>query len=456
MRVLYALLWKEGREILPKVLVIVALAALVYLMRHNADFNRIFSENYLLGFPTGILGWMAIMLAMDAIARERSTGTLSFLLDKPASGATVLAVKFLVGLGGLLLVALAAWATIYLDLADLAVSQERKAYQLITVQSIDYASMVVLSFTQYSLLYALIFIGSVVTDHPFKGVAVGIALAVVLGGFLTGPATAIFPILNRYPLVAIGLDDQGHLVRLATDSARFWVKVLANLALTAAALVVAVVLLRRYREAIVSWRTVAIGWGAIIAAVFAISYGGPLVNQRMPAGVLEAPDKQYYGDLAVQGGLAYMTTGQSGIAIADLSNPQQMRLLGSTRPEAHKLWGDSNEICVVDSLAYLIGWRKGLPSDSLGVVVFDVSDPAAPTLKGYLMFAAVKKKKGKYQQYWGATDGGLLLVRERGYALVAEAFALDAGGMPVMGDERVIMPIPTPWTIPTCGSTDVM
>ena len=46
MRVLYALLWKEGREILPKVLVIVALAALVYLMRHNADFNRIFSENY--------------------------------------------------------------------------------------------------------------------------------------------------------------------------------------------------------------------------------------------------------------------------------------------------------------------------------------------------------------------------------------------------------------------------
>ena len=444
MRVLYALLWKEGREILPKVLVIVALAALVYLMRHNADFNRIFSENYLLGFPTGILGWMAIMLAMDAIARERSTGTLSFLIDKPVTGATVLAVKFLLGLSGLLLVALMAWATVYIDLASLEASRAWLAYKLVTVQSIDYASMVALSFTQFSLLYALVFIGSVMTDHPFKGVAVGIALAVMLGVFLTGPATAIFPILNRYPLVAIGLDDQGHLVRLATDAARFWVKVLANLALTAAALVVAVVLLRRYREAIVSWRTVAIGWGAIIAAVFAISYGGPLVNQRMPAGVLEAPDKQHYGALAVQGGLAYMTTGQIGIAIADLSNPQQMRLLGSARPESYKLWEGSHEICVIDSLAYIVGWRKGLPSDSLGVVVFDVSDPGAPKFKGYLMFAAVKKKKWKYQQYWGATDGGLLLVRERGYALVAEAFALDEEGMPVVGGEQVIMPIPDP------------
>ena len=440
---LYALLWKEGREILPKVLVGVAFAVVVCLMRNNADFSR----SYAAGFEeliTGGLVVMAIMLGMDAIARERSTGTLSFLLDKPVAGATVLAVKFLLGLGGLLLVALMAWATVYIDLASLEVEHAWLAYKLIIVQSIDYASMVSLSFTQFSLLYALIFIGSVVTDHPFKGAAVGIALAVILGVFLTGPALAIFPILNRYPLVAIGLDDQGHLVRLATDSARFWVKALANLGLTATALAVAVVLLRRYREAMLSWRTVAIGWGAVIAAVFAISYGGPLVNQRMPAGVLAAPDKQYYGGLAVQGGLAYMTIGQSGIAIADLSNPQQMRLLGSTRPESYKLWESRNNICVVDSLAYIVGRRKGLPSDSLGVVVFDVSDPATPTLKGYRMFAAIKKDRwsdGGYR-YWGATDDGLLLVREQDADLiVVEAFFLDAEGMPVAGDVQVITTI---------------
>ncbi len=437
----YALLWKEGRETLPKVLVAGALAVVVYLLRHDADFNYAASFAELI---TGSLAVMAIVLAMDAIARERSTGTLSFLLDKPVAGATVLVVKFLMGLGGLLVVALVAWATVYIDLASLAVEQERLAYKLVTVQSIDYAAMVALSFAQFSLLYALVFIGSVATDHPFKGVAVGIALAVVLGVFLTGPALALFPLLNRYPLVAIGLDDQGHLLRLATDSARFWVKVLANLALTAAGLVVAVVFLRRYREVMLSWRAVAMGWGAVFVAVLAIAYGGPFASQQTPAEVLAAPDEQHYGDLAVQGGLAYMSTRQSGIAIADLSNPQQMRLLGSARPESYVLWGGSNAICVVDSLAYVVGQRKGLPSDSLGVVVFDVSDPVAPKYKGYRMFAASKARKFRYQQYWGATDSGLLLVREQGNALVAKAFALDAAGMPVAGDVQEIMPISDP------------
>ena len=448
MSALYALLWKEGREILPKVLVFVALAALVYLMRHNADFNRIYAK----GFETLIMGGLVMMAmgAVDAIARERSTGTLSFLLDKPVAGATVLAVKFLVGLGGLLLVALVAWATVYLNLDSLETNPDWQAYKLVTVQSIDYASMVALSFTQYSLLYALIFISSVVTDHPVKGLAMGIALAVVLGVLLIGPATAVFPILKHYPLVAIG-DNQGHLVSLAMDSARFWVKVLVSLGLTAAALAVAVVLLRRYREAILSWRTVAMGWVAVLAVILAVSYvevSGD--NQRMPAGILERPTDGAYMDLVIHGEFAYMTTGERSIAIADLSDPQQMRLLGSTTSKDYVLSSQglpSSEICVIDSLAYIVGWRKGLPSDSLVVTVFDVSDPTAPTLKGHLMFAAVKKAKRHYQ-YWGATDGGLLLVRERGDAVIAEAFALDAEGMPVAGDEQELMPIPnsdSPW-----------
>ena len=94
MSTLYALLWKEGREILPKVLVGVALAVVVYLMRNNADFNRSYAGGFE-GLIMGGLAVMAIVLAMDAIARERSTGTLSFLIDKPIAGATVLTVKFL-------------------------------------------------------------------------------------------------------------------------------------------------------------------------------------------------------------------------------------------------------------------------------------------------------------------------------------------------------------------------
>ena len=85
MSTLYALLWKEGREILPKVLVGVALAVVVCLMRNNADFNRSYAESFE-GLIMGGLAVMAIVLAMDAIARERSTGTLSFLLRQADSG----------------------------------------------------------------------------------------------------------------------------------------------------------------------------------------------------------------------------------------------------------------------------------------------------------------------------------------------------------------------------------
>ena len=85
---MYALLWKEGREILPKVLVAVALAVVVCLMRRNADFNSSYVARFRRADHTGGLVVMAIVLAMDAIARERSTGTLSFLLDKPVAGAT--------------------------------------------------------------------------------------------------------------------------------------------------------------------------------------------------------------------------------------------------------------------------------------------------------------------------------------------------------------------------------
>ncbi len=451
MSVLGALLWKEGREILPKVLVAVALAVVVCLLRNETGFNIAYTAEAS-GLVTVGLVVMAIVLAMDAVARERSTGTWSFLLDKPVAGATVLVVKFLVGLGGLLLVALAAWGTVYVDYwASLAVDQEWLTYKLVFFQRIDYASMVALSFAQVSLLYALVFIGSMVADHPFKGVAVGVALAVVLGILLTDLAPAIFPVLNRYPLVVTYLDTEGHMVRLATDAARFWVKVLANLGLAAVGLVGAVVLLRRCREAALSWRAVAMGWGVVLAAVFGVDYVEfPKDNQRMPAGVLADPAKQYYGDIAVRGGLAYMTNmTNSGIATANLSNPQQMRLLGNAKIESSLV---KEKICVVDSLAYIVGWRKGLPSDSLGVVVCNVGDPTAPTLKGHFMFAAVKRANRTLYvgatngglHYWGATDGGLLLVRERGDAIIAEAFALDAEGIPVLGDERVIMSIPGP------------
>ena len=46
MRAWRALLWKEGREELPKVLVGLGLCAVVVALRQNAEFNEDFARNF--------------------------------------------------------------------------------------------------------------------------------------------------------------------------------------------------------------------------------------------------------------------------------------------------------------------------------------------------------------------------------------------------------------------------
>ena len=119
MRAWRALLWKEGREELPKVLVGLGLCAVVVALRQNAEFNEDFARNF--------NEWIAIfvvvcgiVLGMDSIAKESSKGTLSFLLGKPLSAVEVLLPKYVVGAAALLVVTAGAWATVYLDLEGLA------------------------------------------------------------------------------------------------------------------------------------------------------------------------------------------------------------------------------------------------------------------------------------------------------------------------------------------------
>ena len=71
------------------------------------------------------------------------------------------------------------------------------------------------------------------------------------------------------------------------------------------------------------------------------------------------------------------------------------------------------------------------------------------------MFAAIRKEKWSYQ-YWGATDGGLLLIRERADALIAEAFALGVEGCRWWAMSGLIMTIPDPFHNPQYGGVDAM
>ena len=119
MRAWRALLWKESREELPKVLVGLGLCAMVVALRQNAEFNEEFARDFGMWITISILVCGGA-LGMGLVAKESSKGTLSFLLGKPLSAAEVLLPKYVVGAVALLVLVAGAWATVYLDLEGLA------------------------------------------------------------------------------------------------------------------------------------------------------------------------------------------------------------------------------------------------------------------------------------------------------------------------------------------------
>ncbi|MDE2813637.1 MAG: ABC transporter permease subunit, partial [Gemmatimonadota bacterium] len=95
---LRALLWKEGRESSYKITVGACLGLFVGLLTHNAPSYPLELICYLIGF------FSAVLMGMDAVAGERSRGTLSFLFIRPLDRGWLLGVKFVVGAAGLLVV----------------------------------------------------------------------------------------------------------------------------------------------------------------------------------------------------------------------------------------------------------------------------------------------------------------------------------------------------------------
>ena len=93
-----------------------------------------------------------------------------------------------------------------------------------------------------------------------------------------------------------------------------------------------------------------------------------------------------------------------------------------------------SRVAVVDSLAYLLGRRKSLPADSLGIAVFSVGDPAHPIFKGYRIIG------DDIEEFWNwdRCGAGLILSGRWGDKLGLVSFALDAEGVPARADELVV------------------
>ena len=441
MRAWRALLWKESREELPKVLVGLGLCAVVLALRQNAEFNEEFARDFGAWITISILVCGGV-LGMGLVAKESSKGTLSFLLGKPLSAAEVLLPKYVVGAVALLVLVAGAWATVYLDLEGLA----SKGYSVYSgggawypsvkrlAEEVGYVNMLLVSLTPGLIAYSVIFASSTVADHPLKGAAVGTLLLIVLV-LATDNVLRYFPALKPFFSINPGISFRGTVVRIVGDPWGLLVRLGATAAVMSAGVAVSIALFRRFRGVSIGWKSTIIGWLALIAFIIAMDMtSGPRPPSPGPPSVL-TPEEGAYLDLAVVGERGYVAT-EGGLAVVDLRDPTKPELLATVEVP---LWSMSR-IAVVDSLAYLLGQRKGLPADSLGIAVFSVGDPADPIFKGYRIIG------DDIEEFWdwdrcgaGLILSGRKVRKDRESAeMVLVSFALEAEGMPIRADEMVV------------------
>ena len=431
-----ALLWKESREELPKVLVGLGLCAVVVALRQNAEFNEEFAQDCA-RWITNFIVVCGVALGMGLVAKESSKGTLPFLLGKPLSAVEVLLPKYVVGAVALLVLAAGAWMTVYLDLEGLA----SRGYRFYSgsghwyfplkqfAEEVGYVNMLLVHLTTGLVAYSLVFASSTVADHPLKGAALGILLLTV---FLMSFDIVLdyFPSLE--PPLAF-FSGRATIVRMLGDPWLYFVRLSTTAAVMVACAAVSIALLHRFRGVSLGWKPVVIGWLGLIAFT---TLGGLTRESPPPSpGPLSVltPEEGAYLDLAIVGERGYVAT-EGGLAVVDLRDPTKPELLATAEVP---LWTMSR-IAVVDSLAYLLGQRKGLPADSLGIAVFSVGDPAGPVFKGYRIIGDDIEASWD----WDRCGAGLILSGSWDGKLGLVSFALDAEGLPARAGELVVEELP--------------
>ncbi len=381
-----ALLWKEGREILPFLLAITGLSMMVLLSRQYAPFNGVFSTDFLVWvIVPGIIGTLA--LGMGAVAGERSQGTLSFLLSRPLVPGRLLLVKFGIRAVALLLLFAALWWVVY---AMPLVTENRHIEEVVALDAriladVGYSRMVLIWFNFYFVPFAFVFTGSALADSRTKAVVLGFVawwgwLLVVL------PLALLVSWVGVYfeYLFHIGFD--GKLVQLAREPVLLAGQVGLVALLGTAAFGLAWWAVIRYRDSGVPWRTVLlVGSPVFLAMLFLL--GGPSLEEEPdvvePVGMLsyEAPAV----DLALRDGQVFVAL-KEGMSVVDATAWDRPRQIGRAAAPDWTL----QRIALAGSSAFVWGHFRGTGGDSAGIAVFDIGVPETPRLAGRTLLEPVR------------------------------------------------------------------
>ena len=403
MNAILALFWKEGREATYKIAAGAGLALIVGLVLNLWEYPERIGPGTnvgIVGHFVGLIG--AVLMGMDAIARERSRMTLSFILCRPLVPWKILAVKSTVGAAGLLAVLATYWGGVFIGMHDggsLATQLGFDSYRSHVIsphlqpeeilEDVGYARIVLLWLFIYLIPYGVTVLVSTLTDSPLKAamtslMAAWVVLFLLACAWNVAPKFAVF----YFRLVfSLGVDGDAGILRAAFDPSLLLARFAAANVLAGGVLLGACRVLRVRASRRFQWT---VGVLALISGIFVIGQNVAQSNHRRTSVALEAPIgslpyKPYnmnVADLELKDGLAVVLL-QQGISVVDVTDPTAPAEVGWVRTDGWRF----ERMALSGSRAYVWGEVR----DSVGVAVFDLSRSGRPLLQALDLLYPVEK-----------------------------------------------------------------
>jgi len=375
---LRALIWKEGRESSYKIIVGACLGLFVGLLTHNAPSYPLELICYLIGF------FSAVLMGMDAVAGERSRGTLPFLFIRPLDRGWLLGVKFVVGAAGLLVVLAAYWAGVYLGLPEWGnphflwnfswdpVTSFPPLYLEAILTDVGYVRIVLLWFFFFLILYTAVFLASAFSDRSTQAVIIGLMTAWV--GLFCFILLSFEPVSYYLMLVFhTVLERDAKILRQAFEPSLLLARVAGAVLLAGGVLLWVCRAFRTQANRRFQWTVGALALiaGGIVMWLDATQSQG-VEEPVKPVGRLWYQESVV--DLALKDRLAVVLLEQ-GVSVVDVADWRAPREIGRAKIKGWQLW----RLALSGSTAYV--WGSSVAQDSVGVAVFDLSQPESPQLR---------------------------------------------------------------------------
>ena len=364
------LLWKEMRDLRPFLAVAGAALLALRLLCFNRRFEEQFLGAYVVGVPLFTL-LAAIGLGASAMARERASKTLDYLLARPIAPGRIVWIKFLAGSVALGLLVAALAALCYID-----PEFRRDETALVLRQGVAFSPLVLALFPRAWCVFAFSLLCSVVVNRVAKGVLLtgvsALALSVLAGMYLDlfpfSDASAWLPFL-----------DTSVLIRLACDPGLIGLTAF-TLSAVAIMLALAAALLFRWSPArTLSNRALGLGLGALAGMAILSNWIEPnRLPVLAPEGFMELRMDSKH-DLAAMdaGGNLVRVAAEDSLAFLDFANPAKPRKVAEA---PMPLW-TTNDLAVSGAETYILGTKKALPVDERQIAI------ASLTPQGSVQFA---------------------------------------------------------------------